>query len=1137
MTFYYKRYISFIAILLLLISLSTQAIHAFPAGRYAEQSVLSSGKWVKIKVGESGIYAITANDAQSWGFSNINSLKIFGYGGAPLSIDFNKCIDDLEQIPVMNTGKQIIFYAQGPTTIEQKSTIEYIQRQHPFSTAGYYFVTDRSDISQLAVSKSDNNTPNGGSIITEFTEIAFHETESVSLTESGNKLFGEDFRFSKTQGFSISLPGYKSGTDIKVLTSFAAKTMGAGSKLTFNANGTTLDASGSDEIQPLSNTGYELYKTTETLKTFAVKDAQLDYVINYSSTGTVLQANLDFITVNYTRNLELNNSLCFRSNNSRGNIFEISNASENTCVWDLSTPNAPVQLSGSLNGKKYRVTAVSNGEHAAFNSSARQASPAFVGKIANQDIHGEPTPDMIIISPAEFLSQAQRVADLHLQLDSMRVLVVDQQKVFNEFSSGTPDFLAYRNMAKMFYDRGTDENGHKLGYILLFGRGTYDNRQLSSAVRSLRYPMLLTWQSDNSSSEIESYSTDDVVTMLEDNQSMNIAHNKMSIAVGRMPVKSTTEAKEVVDKLYYYTTKQDFGTWKNNVLMIADDMNNAIHMEQADAVIANHKAYGGDSYVYNRIYLDAFTVESSGAGRSFPEARKRLYQKLNEGVLYLNYIGHSGNVEWTGDGLLGINDINNMYLKHYPLFLTASCEFTRLDKSIVTGGEMLFLNPRGGAIALISTARQVLITDNGYLNKTIAKYMFARDANGYHYRIGDILKNGKNDIGISINKLKYFMVGDPALRLAYPTFSVNLESINGEVVNNDNMPEFKARQTMTIKGSIIDTQGNKATTFNGEVIPTLYDIEESIVTHGYGDDGKEYTFLDRSNKLSITKGNVVNGEFCVDVAIPSEINAPSAYDNFTPAMLNFYASSNDGIEANGNNEQFYIYGYEDEAVTDTIGPRIGLFVINSESFKNGDNVNESPLVIASVNDDSGINLSNSGIGHQITLTLDGATTYSDVSSYYTPDFAENGNSGNIYYSLNNLAEGNHTLKIKVWDTFNNSSEQTINFNVIQGLKPVMHDVFVVGNPAKTDAKFYIKHNRPDALITVTLYVYDLMGKLVWSTVESGRSDMFTSFPITWNLTDMAGRRVPRGIYVYKAGISTDGVQEITKAKKMAVAAE
>lgn len=1116
---------------------------ALTTDNYATESVLAKGNWVKIKVSGSGMHAITANDASKWGFKDINSLKIFGYGGAPISLVLNdKQIDDLVQIPVLNTGSKLIFYAQDVTTWKKSELISFVQYQHPYATEAYYFVTDRDDIEQLPISEKEAS-PKNGKEITTYIARDFYEKELTSPTETGHYLLGDDFRFTNSRQYKFNLENYVKGTPVSILTAFAAYTTGGdGSKLIFNANGEAQEMTDTDNIAPMSSSGYSLINTTKTVKEVTLDSDILTFGITFSPSGTVMTANLDYITVNYTASLTGTSAFRTTASSTTNDVLCLDNSETNTHVWDISAPHAPVKLKGELNGAQYRFSPINAGyrEYIAFNHSSG-AQVQFVEKVSNQNIHGEATPDMIIITPSEFKAQAQRIADLHIQLDSMRVLVVEQEQIFNEFSSGTPDFMAYRKMAKMFYDRGTDETGHRLGYALLFGRGTYDNRQLSSTIKALKYPKLLMWQSDNGTDEIDSYSTDDLLGMLKDGTGNSIATHKMDIAVGRMPVKSLTEAKNVVDKLYTYTTKQDFGTWKNNVVIVADDMNNAIHMIQGDAVIDNHKKYGGDSYVYNRIYLDAFTVEGSGSGRNFPEARKKLYSKLNEGVLYLNYIGHSGNVAWTGDGLLGINDINSMYLKHYPFMLTASCEFTRLDKSEPTGGEMLFLNPRGGAIGLISTARQVLITDNGTLNSSIASYMFARDKNNKHYRIGDILRLGKNNIGSNVNKLKYFLVGDPAMRLAYPTYGVNLESINDLPVSDDNMPVFKARQSMTVKGYITDANGNKATDFNGSVIPTLYDIEESVVTHGYssssGNDGKVYTFLDRSNKLTVSKDSVTNGEFTVRIAIPSEINAPSEFDNYTPAMLNFYANSNAGIEANGNNEQFYIYGYEDEAVTDTIGPKITMFALNTESFKDGDNVNEAPLVIANVNDENGINLSSSGIGHQMTLLLDDATTFSDVASYYTPDYISAGNAGIINYALSDLTEGHHTLRLKVWDTFNNSSQKTISFNVIKGLQPEMYDVYAVGNPASVDAKFYIKHNRPEALVTVSLFVYDLMGRLVWSTQESGKSDMFTSFPITWDLTDMSGRRVPRGIYVYKAGISTDGIQESTKAKKIAVAAE
>ncbi len=1133
---------SFIAIIALWYAPSA---YALPADSYAKESVLAKGNWVKVKVSEDGgIQHISPSKLKEWGFANPSAVKIFGYGGAPISHLLNgDQIDDLVQVPTYRNGNNIYFYAQSVTTWRTDNLIPYVQYQHPYATEAYYFITDRSDIDPLTISEVDATPQSGGKEISTYTARTFHEKELTSPAESGNFMLGEDFRFTSSREYSITLPGYIDNTPVLILTSFGAKVTGGTGLISFTANGKEIETSESDKITPIESNNGAFLRLIRTLKTVQLIENNLRLGVKFTTSGSATIANLDYITLNYTAKISVGR---FRTEKetSTQDVIVINDeiVDDKLQLWDVTTPHSPFAIKGNREGKivKFSPSQKGHREYVSFSTNWSTPSPQMVEKVSNQSIHSEATPDMIIITPTEYKAQAQRIADLHLMLDSMRVLVVEETKVFNEFSSGTPDFMAYRKMAKMFYDRGADSTGHRLGYILLFGRGTYDNRKLSSTIKALKYPMLLTWQTDSGLNEIDSYSTDDILGQLEDGAGNDFSNDHLSIAVGRMPVKSVTEAKNVVDKLYAYTTKQDFGTWKNNVMIIADDMNSGIHMEQADAVIEGHKTNGGESYVYNRIYLDAFPLENSGSGRSFPEARKKMFQKLNEGVLYLNYIGHSGNYAWTGDGLLTFNDINSMYLKHYPLMLTASCEFTRLDKAEETGGETLFLNPRGGAIALFTTARQVYISDNGMLNKSISRYMFARDKNGKHYRIGDILRHGKNSIGNNTNKLKYFLVGDPALRLAYPTYGVKLESINGKPVSSDNMPIFQARQSITLKGSITDSNGKVATDFNGAIIPTLYDIEENVETHGYSagsEEGKVYNYLDRSNKLSIAKDSVINGEFTVTVAIPSEINAPSQYDNYTPAMLNFYANSVDGIEANGNNEQFYIYGYDTEADTDTIGPTIELFALNSQSFADGDQVNESPLVMALIHDENGINLSNSGIGHQMTLLLDNNISYSDVASYYTPDFTSVGNKGSINYSLSDLSEGEHTLRLKVWDTFNNSSEKTITFNVVNGLKPEMHDVYAVGNPAKEDAKFYIKHNRPDALITVTLYVYDLMGRLVWSTQESGKSDMFTSFPITWNLTDQSGRRVPRGIYVYKAGISTDGVQETTKAKKIAVAAE
>ncbi len=1131
---------------------------AFGLKHFADSSKLAIGKWVKIKVTDSGLHAITSADAQKWGFSDITKLHVFGFGGAPISEKLTDDLpDDLPQIPVVRSNGKIIFYAQGPTTWRRSAgKVTFTPVQHPYATAGYYFVTDDSRYTDIAIEKA--TTTATGSVATTFTERQFHEEELVNPGETGRVLLGEDFRYTKTQSFKFTLPGLVKGSNVNVLTSFASKTMGGNSKLTFQQNGTNLPTESGDNIGGVLDVAHNHYTLGNITKSFVPSNGEsLTFSVSYVPSGTVYLARLNYIAVNYERELALQNgSIAWGQYNGRSSMqYQVGGATGETQVWDVTTAHKPIALTvtqGSGNTVCFSPVSDGNHEYVAFNPSATFPSPKFEGKVTNQNIHAEATPDMIIVSPSEYLEQAQRIASMHESVDSMRVLVVDHKLVFNEFSSGTPDAMAYRMMNKMFFDRGADSKGHKLGYMLLMGGGSYDNRQLSSTVKASAYPMLLTWQSEASSDENTSYTTDDPFAVLADNSGPMYENYDLNIGVGRFPVKSVSEARTTVDKLIKYATSPNNGSWKNNVLDVADDENQGIHMKQAESAISIAQKNGGSDFIFNRVYLDAFNAISQGAGRTYPDARNKMFHLLNEGVVWWNYTGHASPNGWTGEGQLTHPDIDSkLFYRHLPILYAATCEFTRFDAINVSGGESMFLNGQGGAISLICPARLVYIPQNGELHNRVAKYAFARDAEGMPYRLGDILRLGKNDYrkatsqGKEDNNLRYMLFGDPAMRPAYAPLKIEVETINGQKLSDDNKPEFKARQTLTFTGKVTDAKGNK-TDFNGPIIATLYDCEQSVLTHGYG-DGEEYAYLDRPNKLAVKVDTVKNGQFSFNVTVPSEILA--TFDNYSPSLINLYAYDNTktdntkfnggSLEAMGSNSQFYIYGYDDTVVTDTIGPNIEMMVLNSEDFKDGDLVNESPLLMARVSDESGINLSASGIGHAITLSIDGENTVNDMSAYFSPVSSDtgNGSAGEINYQLSDLEPGAHTAKLKVWDVFNNSSSKTINFIVVHGMKPDLYDVYCDANPASTTANFYLKHNRPDATITVGIDIYDLMGRLVWTATQTGRSDSGTSFPVTWNLTDLNGSRVQRGIYIYRARISTDGIQEATKAKKIAVTAQ
>lgn len=1114
-----------------LVLLAAAPLQALNASRYASRSQLADGLWVKVAVYETGIHQITYQEMKKWGFSNPSAVTVFGYGGAILPETFSDDdIDDLNQIPVVDTGSKILFYAQGPVSwsYSEKSQ-EYDHTQNTYSTAGYYFLTDSKSVT-AALPEREGGATAGMTDITSFDEHAVYEKDSYSPGATGRTFLGEDFRYTTSRNFTFELPGVDNSSPVKLRTAFAAKVVGGTGKLVFTYQGETLPESSSDNISAGSESSYEFFKATSTLKEINLDSEELTFSLLFLQNGGSLSlARLDYFRFNYKRKLQLyNGSIQFRLKQvPQNSCYNLPGYTSTTHIWDITDPQNPVAINPTVSGSNARfVPTKAHEEYIAFDEQATATSVTFVETVANQDLHGMATPDMIILTPKEYLDYAQSIAQLHNELDGMEVAVIEHTKVFNEFSSGTPDATAYRRLMKMFFDREGGVNGKQL-YLLLFGKGLYDNRKIGETGKYITYPTLLTYQHGSGNDERASYTTDDYFGFLDDTSGSRIAADKLRVSVGRLPVKSEQEAKDVVAKLQNYVANTDKGPWKNQVCVVADDENYAIHMQQAEDVCNIFENSDAHCFI-NKIYTDAYTAEITSTGRTYPTAKKKLFQVLDDGVLVVDYIGHGSTVAWTHEDLLNITDIQSMYLKRLPLFITATCDFGRYDHEDTSGGEILCLNPSGGGIALITTTRVVYISDNHYLNTGVAQQIFTKDENLEYPRLGDILREAKCNIQqTDSNKLNYTLLGDPALKLLYPDYQIKVTEINGYDITQST-PTIQARDSVIIKGEVYMPNGEKATGYNGIICPTVYDSEVSVVTHGYGDEGKAFEFSERSNRLYVGKDSIVGGQFEVTFRVPREINFAD-----DKGLINLYCYNDEGQEGSGNESNFIVGGFNDSSNDDFDGPEIYYAFLNSEDFQNGDVVNESPMLIAEVYDPSGINISDAGIGHQMTITLDNKTIYTDVSSYFDPAIGDFGR-GYINYPLSDLSEGDHTLRLKVWDTENNSSEIELFFTVKPGLKPVIYDLFADQNPASTSTNFYLRHNRPDAIINITISVYNLMGVEVWRYTGKGLSDMYRSYPVNWDLTDSSGRRVPGGIYLYKAIISTDNEHEATRSKKLCV---
>ena len=759
-------------------------------------------------------------------------------------------------------------------------------------------------------------------------------------------------------------------------------------------------------------------------------------------------------------------------------------------------------------------------------------TPEYVYNITNQDLHGHGQSDMVIIIPTtqKLRTQAQRIADLHQQRDSMRVVIVPADELYNEFSSGTPDMNAYRRYLKMLYDRAETE-ADMPKYVLLFGDGKWDNRMLTSETRNFSPDdFLLCYESEESFSEIYCYVDDGFIALLDDGEGTNPnSSDKLDMAVGRFPVHTAEDAKVVADKTINYVMNADAGDWQNIIAVLGDDGNNNSHLEDANkAATLVTSLYPG--YHVRKILWDAYQRVTSATGNTYPDCTKDIKKLQTNGALVIDYSGHGSAISISHEKVLMLPDFQNFTNTHMPLWITASCDIMPFDMAEDCIGVETLLNRKGGAMAFFGTTRTVYQSYNAYINRAYLKHVLSVSS-GKRTSIGEAQRLAKNEMitsgqDLTANKLRYSLLGDPALCLNTPTMKAVVDSINGKAVGKDEI-NIAAGSIVRVKGHV-ERNGATDTTFSGQVSATVRDSEELVTCRGQSEEADDkYQYYDRLNVLYNGSDNVANGIFEFTFAVPMDINYSDG-----SGLMNIYAVNNDHtLEAHGACSDFNVGGTS-ATDNDSIGPSIYCY-LNSPSFSNGGTVNSTPYFVAQVTDKDGINAAGTGIGHDLELIIDDEMGMTYVlNDNFTFDFGSY-TSGTTFYSIPQLTEGIHRLKFRAWDILNNSSTAELTFNVVNGLKPTLRSVSCTENPATTSTTFIVNHDRTGSPMDVEIDVFDVSGRLLWRHTENGVTND-GALTVDWDLTTSSGQKLQTGVYLYRARVSCDGSSKVSKSNKLIV---
>ncbi|EGV44614.1 type IX secretion system sortase PorU [Bizionia argentinensis JUB59] len=1131
-------------------------------------SVLVSGSWYKFQVDKSGVFKISRQFLQRLGIDmdvvDPRTMKLFGNGGRmipyansepyPMDLQENAIQVIGESDGYFHDSDYILFYAEGPNRYDADSNTNI----NIYNTATNYYIN---------ISPGNGKRiqpiiqPSGASnmMISTFQDYKYHEVDEYNLVSVGRRWFGDRFDVERIKTFDFSFPNLITTIPIK-MKAYVASTSEISSSMELKVNNTSI----ANLILPaVSNANLATQAVYN--NNVNVTSSNVSVTLGYDNGGNPSAlAYIDYISVEATRELKFAGGQFTFYN--RGVInasgigeYNLTNAAEVKEIWDvtdiynvqsLNNTNSNTSISfkailGSL--KTYAVIPSSGFYEPILVSNPYVSNQNLKGTIFKNAQGNFQDVDYIIITPSNLYAQAERLAQINRNQYNLNVKVVKLKDIYIEFGPGTQDIGAIRNFIKYVYENASAPD-KRIKYLCMFGDGSFDYKD---RIRN-NTNIAPSWHAYDSFTLTSSYVSDDFFGMMDSNEGDMHSSNKLDIAIGRILANSPQQAKEMVDKVASYYIEESYGNWRNNVLVISDDVDEAWEkdIQLTTNTIGDNIAQAKDFINVTKIHSDAFVQESSAGGDRYPAVTTAITNAIEKGALVVNYFGHGGEDGLANERIFEKPDVQKLNnVCKLNCFVTVTCEYTRFDNPLrPTAGEYTYWNKDGGAIALITTTRQIYVNVGISFNLILEEYLFSFNpddeyADDEYPSMAEALRLTKTDPGISgmSQRRLVFFIGDPAMKLAFPKPNVRLTKVN-DIPVSQTTPVLKALSRAKISGEVRDASGNIMSDYTGVLSVNLYDKKIERTT--LGNDGVKVnnqllTMDFETLGATIFRGqaSITNGQFEFEFIVPRDIGIPEG-----KGRISFYAKRDNALEdqSGADNSSITIGGLNPNAPEDAIGPEIQLYM-NDENFVSGGITNKSPSLLVKLEDENGINTA-SGIGHDIVAVLDGDETNPYILNDYYQTEIDDFQRGTANYPLRNLEPGLHTLKVKAWDVYNNSSTSEIQFMVHdENQSLVIENVLNYPNPFVNYTEFWFNHNSSDVL-DVLVQIFTVSGKLVktlngqTNSLECcGKGTSALSRDIVWDGRDDFGDKIGKGVYIYKLTVRSPILNKsVEKIEKLVI---
>lgn len=1117
-------------------------------------SVLATGDWYKIEVKDNGdasaerMYKITRSFLTDAGINvsgiDPRTIKLYGNGGYLLPEGLAATPPgDLGEIAVYFEGENdgsfdandyILFYGRSTNNWRYDTTGRtYFHYTHQYSNSDYYWIclNTPGNGKRMAIQPSSPNAP--GLTPTSFKEHYYWEPEEENLLNEGTlwlshrKIPGDSFIW------NISLNGLENNSEILYRVKPASRCI-VPPDLNMNYMLIKDDFSTMSEIYfPMETvtigfgnwiwTGLCQFNLNQSQKT---NGEQVKLRATYMSNSNTAEGYMDWMEVLYYRRLNSvsGDFLRFDSPDTTATVeYRVSPFSNDDIkVFDATDHNnvklvQPASISGgTVIFRKDEVRAHLS-KFFAVGRVGYRTPTGISAKINNQNLRGiTDGASFVIITSKDLLPAANR---LKAKRESggvndpsyLKTLIVTVDQLYNEFSGGVLDVVAFRNFLRYAYQNWSE----RPVYTVMFGDGDFDYKGFLGSHTNHVPPYEITSPMLN---QVDGYTTDDFYTNVVGE---DLTFGPPDISVGRIPANGLQPANDYIDKIDCYESGQYNGYWKNKMIFVADDQmtsdgcETVPHLAQTEELSEFHTP----PYIEKiKIYLVTYPTVITPQGRRKPQVNADIVKYWNQGAINIHYTGHGSPDVWAHEYVLEkdpvLAQLNNEC--RYPFVSIASCDMSKFDNpSVPSAGELFMITPRKGAIGTLAATRPVYSDGNAALMQLFFDNLYMpRDTLLLQRRFGKGLFLAKQ-VRFDPNTLKYVLMCDPTIRNQLPRFRSRVDSIAG--LNSDTM---RALSRVRIFGSIIHPDSSFWSDFNGSMILKVFDVDRHIQLTD--ECGIQHNFRLNGGIIYSGTQRISNGTWTAEFVVPKDLS----YLNQRGKLIDyFFNTSADGA---GIYTNFFVGGVDPTAAVDSIGPVIKQY-LNTRNFRSGDIVNPNYKLIADLFDESGINTTGT-IGHKIEGVLDGNENNKyDFTNFYNSDTSYK--SGTLEYDFTDIALGKHRLKLKAWDTYNNSSEAEIEFTVSDQSSLSIVNMYNYPNPFKDNTTFTFQHNYPDP-INVKIKIFTVAGRLIKEIDQQNVNDKFVYIP--WTGKDADGETLGNGVYIYKLIVETIDGQSVTNIGKLAV---